>query len=215
MALTPQEIHAKEFTTRSNKWYDRMEVNEFLDQVVTDYDALMQENAMLKTKLADADAASAQVEEMKQSVNSSILIAQEAADRLKKQTEAEAEATLQQAQAEAQKIVMEANAKANSLISDSQRKNESLVIQHDALEKDMGNFKGKLQRMLEAQMDLLKTDEWDAFSAPARATTHSVTQTAPVAEAASSAASVASQSSNAANSSQVVTEVVFPSDKKD
>lgn len=184
MALTPQEIHAKEFTTRSSKWYDRTEVNEFLDQVVTDYDALMQENAMLKTKLADADAASSQVEEMKQSVNSSILIAQEAADRLKKQTEAESEATLQQAQAEAQRIVMEANTKANALISDSQRKNEGLVVQHEALEKDMTTFKSKLEGMLQAQIDLLKTDEWASFTAPAKSMSQQSTPAQPVAPAA-------------------------------
>lgn len=207
MALTPQEIHAKEFTTRSNKWYDRMEVNEFLDQVVTDYDSLMQENAMLKTKLADADAASSQVEEMKQSVNSSILIAQEAADRLKKQTEAESEATLQQAQAEAQRIVMEANAKANALISDSQRKNEGLVLQHDALEKDMTTFKSKLEGMLQAQIDLLKTDEWAAFTKAAKplAQAKPAIQSQPATEPSSAVTPT---------ESSVETVVVFPTDEQ-
>ena len=56
MALTPQEIHAKEFTTKSNKWYDKAEVSEFLDRIVTDYDGMMQENQTLKTQLAEAYA---------------------------------------------------------------------------------------------------------------------------------------------------------------
>lgn len=167
MALTPQDIHAKEFTTKSNKWYDKSEVTEFLDRIVTDYDGLMQENQTLKTQLAEADANAKQVDEMKQSVNSSILIAQEAADRLKKQTEAEAEATLQQAQAEAQKIVMEANAKANALLTDSQAKNDALVAHKDALDKEMGAFKMKIEGLLNAQLDLVKTADWDAFQKPA------------------------------------------------
>ncbi|SUP61211.1 Uncharacterised protein [Weissella viridescens] len=29
MAVTPQEIHSKQFTTRSNKWYDKAEVIDF------------------------------------------------------------------------------------------------------------------------------------------------------------------------------------------
>ena len=167
MALTPQEIHAKEFTTSRSKWYDKAEVSDFLDQIVTDYDALMQENQTLKTQLAEADANAKQVEEMKQSVNSSILIAQEAADRLKKQTEAEAEATLQQAQTEAQKIVMEANAKANALLTDSQNKNEALVAEKEGLDKEMGAFKAKIEGMLQAQLDMVQTDEWAAFQQPA------------------------------------------------
>lgn len=192
MALTPQEIHAKEFNTKSNKWYDKAEVTAFLDQIVTDYDGLLQENQTLKTQLAEADANAKQVEEMKQSVNSSILIAQEAADRLKKQTEAEAEATLQQAQAEAQKIVMEANAKANSLLTESQSKNEALVAEHDALNKEMGAFKAKIEGMLNAQLDLVKTDDWAAFQQP------------------QSAAPVLPDSSASQASSEVETVVIFP-----
>ena len=198
MALTPQEIHAKEFNTKSNKWYDKAEVTAFLDQIVTDYDGLLQENQTLKTQLAEADANAKQVEEMKQSVNSSILIAQEAADRLKKQTEAEAEATLQQAQAEAQKIVMEANAKANSLLTESQSKNEALVAEHDALNKEMGAFKAKIEGMLNAQLDLVKTDDWAAFQQPA------------VFQQPQSAAPVAPELAAAQASSEVETVVIFP-----
>ena len=198
MALTPQEIHAKEFNTKSNKWYDKAEVTAFLDQIVTDYDGLLQENQTLKTQLAEADANAKQVEEMKQSVNSSILIAQEAADRLKKQTEAEAEATLQQAQAEAQKIVMEANAKANSLLTESQSKNEALVAEHDALNKEMGAFKAKIEGMLNAQLDLVKTDDWAAFQQPA------------VFQQPQSAAPVAPESAAAQAGSEVETVVIFP-----
>ena len=198
MALTPQEIHAKEFNTKSNKWYDKAEVTAFLDQIVTDYDGLLQENQTLKTQLAEADANAKQVEEMKQSVNSSILIAQEAADRLKKQTEAEAEATLQQAQAEAQKIVMEANAKANSLLTESQSKNEALVAEHDALNKEMGAFKAKIEGMLNAQLDLVKTDDWAAFQQPAAC------------QQPQSAAPVLPDSSASQASSEVETVVIFP-----
>ena len=167
MTLTPQEIHAKEFTTSRNKWYDKTEVTDFLDRIVDDFDSLQQENQTLKTQLAEADANAKQVEEMKQSVNSSILIAQEAADRLKKQTEAEAEAALQQAQAEAQKIVMEANAKANALLTDSQTKNESLVAEKEGLDQEMGAFKAKIEGLLRAQLEMVQTDEWNAFQTPA------------------------------------------------
>lgn len=165
MPTTPQEIHAKQFTTRSNKWFDKAEVTDFLDQIAVDYDNLLQENQSLRTKLTEADANATQVEEMKQSVNSSILIAQEAADRLKKQTEAEAEATLQQAQTEAQKIVMEANAKANALLTESQQKNEKLVAQHETLQREMTEFKGRIANLLNAQLDLLDSDGWSEFEA--------------------------------------------------
>lgn len=199
--LTPQEIHAKEFSGRGRN-YDKAEVNEFLDQVVIDFETVTEENKTLKTKLAEADAAAKQVEDMKQSVNASILIAQEAADRLKKQTESEVAATLQQAQVEAQKIVMEATAKANNITSESQQVNAALVEEKQVLTADMGNFKNKLMSLLQAQLDLINnSSEWAEYGAkPAEA------EATP---AASEAATEASAESVEA-SSAVETVVVFP-----
>ncbi|GJM48134.1 DivIVA domain-containing protein [Weissella soli] len=199
--LTPQEIHAKEFSGRGRN-YDKAEVNEFLDQVVIDFETVTEENKTLKTKLAEADAAAKQVEDMKQSVNASILIAQEAADRLKKQTESEVAATLQQAQVEAQKIVMEATAKANNITSESQQVNAALVEEKQVLTADMGNFKNKLTSLLQAQLDLINnSSEWAEYGAkPAEA---------EVTPAASEAATEDSAESVEA-SSAVETVVVFP-----
>ncbi|WP_373750877.1 DivIVA domain-containing protein [Weissella soli] len=199
--LTPQEIHAKEFSGRGRN-YDKAEVNEFLDQVVIDFETVTEENKTLKTKLAEADAAAKQVEDMKQSVNASILIAQEAADRLKKQTESEVAATLQQAQVEAQKIVMEATAKANNITCESQQVNAALVEEKQVLTADMGNFKNKLTSLLQAQLDLINnSSEWAEYGAkPAEA------EATP---AASEPATEASAESVEA-SSAVETVVVFP-----
>ncbi|WP_373762414.1 DivIVA domain-containing protein [Weissella soli] len=199
--LTPQEIHAKEFSGRGRN-YDKAEVNEFLDQVVIDFETVTEENKTLKTKLAEADAAAKQVEDMKQSVNASILIAQEAADRLKKQTESEVAATLQQAQVEAQKIVMEATAKANNITSESQQVNAALVEEKQVLTADMGNFKNKLTSLLQAQLDLINnSSEWAEYGAkPAEA------------EATASASEAATEDSaeSVEASSAVETVVVFP-----
>lgn len=42
MALTPLDIHNKEFT-RGFRGYDEDEVNEFLDQVIKDYELVIRE----------------------------------------------------------------------------------------------------------------------------------------------------------------------------
>jgi len=161
--ITPQEIHAKQFTERSNKWYDKSEVTDFLDQLAIQLEEMHQENNNLRTRVSDADQNYAQVEEMKQSVNSSILIAQEAAERLKRQTEAEAEATLQQAQIEAQKIVMEANVKANALLTESQASNEELVKHREGLENEMAAFKAHVASLLGNVEEMFSSKDWAEF----------------------------------------------------
>lgn len=171
MALTPQEIHSKDFTSRG-RGFDKVEVNDFLDQVVIDFENLINENQTLKTKVADAEANAQQVEEMKQSVNSSILIAQEAAERLKKQTESEVEATRSQAESQAQKTVLDATSKANGIIikanndadqikNDSQAEIDRLKAEKDALTQEMTAFKSKLTGILKNQIDLVNNDsDW-------------------------------------------------------
>ncbi|QVK12791.1 DivIVA domain-containing protein [Weissella ceti] len=166
--ITPQEIHAKQFTERSNKWFDKSEVTDFLDQLAIQLEEMQQENNNLRTRVSDADQNYAQVEEMKQSVNSSILIAQEAAERLKRQTEAEAEATLQQAQIEAQKIVMEANVKANALLTESQVANEELAKHHEGLENEMAAFKSHVESLIGNVSEMLSSKDWAEFQTKGR-----------------------------------------------
>ncbi|MCM0582390.1 DivIVA domain-containing protein [Weissella diestrammenae] len=188
MTLTPQEIHSKEFTSRG-RGFDKTEVNDFLDQVVIDFETLINENQTLKTKLAESEANVKQVEDMKQSVNSSILIAQEAAERLKKQTEAEVEATRNQAEEQAQQTVLDATAKANTIVTTANEEAAQteaasaaeiakLKSEKEALTQEMAGFKAKLTGMLQNQIDLVNGDHnWTDVAvaaeklAPAEATT--------------------------------------------
>ena len=49
MPLTPLDIHNKEFS-RSFRGYDEDQVNEFLDQIIKDYEALIRENKDLQNQ---------------------------------------------------------------------------------------------------------------------------------------------------------------------
>lgn len=210
--ITPQEIHAMQFTERSNKWYDKSEVTNFLDQLAIQLEEMQQENNNLRTRVNDADQNYAQVEEMKQSVNSSILIAQEAAERLKRQTEAEAEATLQQAQIEAQKIVMEANVKANALLTESQVANEELVKHHDGLENEMAAFKSHVSSLMDNVQEMLTSNDWAEFQTKGRHASIAIVpeMETPVYEAEAPVATAEVAEAPVFEDDQTETMVIFP-----
>ena len=50
MALTPMDIHNKEFT-RSFRGYDDEEVDRFLDEIIEEFERLYKENIELKERL--------------------------------------------------------------------------------------------------------------------------------------------------------------------
>lgn len=107
MALTPLEIHNKEFPTRM-RGFDQDEVNEFLDQVIRDYEVLIRENKEVKDDLELVNKKLANYEEMQESLNKSIIVAQDAADRLKENTDKELEVIKREADNYAKNVRQEA-----------------------------------------------------------------------------------------------------------
>ena len=83
MALTPLDIHNKEFPTKI-RGYDQDEVNEFLDQNIRDYELLIRENKELTNNLDLVNKKLVNYEEMQDSLNKSILVSPDSRRNLPK-----------------------------------------------------------------------------------------------------------------------------------
>ena len=182
MALTPLEIHNKEFPTRM-RGYDPDEVNEFLDQIIRDYELLIRDNKELKDNLEIVNKKLVNYEEMQDSLNKSILVAQDAADRLKVNTDKEIEVlkleatnfvdtTKQDAESYAAEVRKEAEQYADSvrkeaddnadrLLQDAVLKARKIEDETEALRKQSRVFRQRLQLLIESQLELLTKEEWD------------------------------------------------------
>ena len=77
--LTPLDIHNKEFK-RSFRGYDEDEIDDFLDQVVNDYEKLFRENEKLKEELARAQQDNAQYQKLEKNLKDTLLVAQKTAE---------------------------------------------------------------------------------------------------------------------------------------
>ena len=111
MALTPLDIHNKEFDVKL-RGYDKDEVNDFLDQVIKDYEAVLKENDHLTESLKQSQEKLKYFNDLKDSLNQSIIVAQEAADKVKANSQREAEIINREAQKQGQDIIDQANDKA-------------------------------------------------------------------------------------------------------
>ena len=79
MALTPIDIHNKEFT-RGFRGYEEDEVNDFLDQVIKDYEAVLREKKELEEKVEELENKLEHFSNIEETLNRSILVAQETAE---------------------------------------------------------------------------------------------------------------------------------------
>ncbi|WP_175988860.1 DivIVA domain-containing protein [Bacillus sp. Marseille-Q1617] len=149
MPLTPLDIHNKEFS-RGFRGYDEDEVNEFLDQIIKDYEILIREKKETEERLNSLNERLGHFTTIEETLNKSIVIAQEAGEEVKRN-----------ATKEAKLIIKEAEKNADRIVNESLSKARKIAIEIEELKKQSKVFRTRFKMLIEAQLDLLDTDDWD------------------------------------------------------
>ena len=88
--LTPLDLNGKTFS-KSFRGYDTDEVNQFFAQVCRDYERLYQDNVELKDSVERVSAKLEYYQRMESTMQSTLVVAQETADEVKKNSLQKAE----------------------------------------------------------------------------------------------------------------------------
>jgi cell division initiation protein len=149
MPLTPLDIHNKEFS-KGFRGYDEDEVNEFLDVVIKDYEMVIREKKELEERLNEMTERIGHFNSIEETLNKSIVVAQEAAEEVKRN-----------AQKEAKLIVKEAEKNSDRIVNESLSKARKIALEIEELKKQSKVFRTRFKMLIEAQLDLLSNDDWD------------------------------------------------------
>lgn len=147
--LTPLDIHNKEFS-RGFRGYDEDEVNEFLDQVIKDYEMVIREKKQLEEKVAELTEKLNYFTNIEETLNKSILVAQETAEEVKRN-----------AQKEAKLIIKEAEKNAERIISEALAKSRKIALEIEELKRQSKVFRTRFRMLVEAQLEMLNNSDWD------------------------------------------------------
>lgn len=156
MVLTPLDIHNKEFPVKM-RGYDQDEVNDYLDQIIKDYEMVLKENRELEKNLKFSEEKVTHYNNLQDALNKSIIVAQDAADRLKENAAKEAEL-----------IRLEAEKNADRLLDEAVVKAKKITTETDELRKQSRVFKQRLQLMIESQLEMVKNEEWEDILKPSQ-----------------------------------------------
>lgn len=151
MPLTPLDIHNKEFGRRL-RGYDEDEVNEFLDQVIKDYETLIRENKELQNQSLALQEKLNHFANIEETLSKTIIVAQEAADELKSNSKKEAQLILKEAEKNADRIINEALAKSRKV-----------ALEVEELKKQASIYRARFRTLVEAQLELLGLEGWDTL----------------------------------------------------
>ncbi|PNZ65652.1 DivIVA domain-containing protein [Staphylococcus croceilyticus] len=149
MPFTPNEIKNKEFTKVKNG-LEPAEVSDYLTQLSNEIERLKEEKKQLEKVVEERDTNIKSYQQVHQSVSDALVQAQQAGEQVKVAANKEAEATIAKAQAQADVIVNDAIEKARHL-----------SFQTEDMKRQSKVFRSRFRMLVEAQLDLLKNDDWD------------------------------------------------------
>ena len=149
MSITPNDIHNKDFSTKF-KGFDPEEVNDFLDEVKKELEHLIRENKDLEKRVKFNEEKVEYFTSIQETLNKSIIVAQEAADRLRENARKDAEI-----------IIFEAEKTAEELLKEAAEKATQINRETDAIKKETRIFRQRLQILSQTQLEMIKNEEWD------------------------------------------------------
>lgn len=141
--LTPVDIENKEFT-KAFRGYDIYEVEEFMKDLIADYEKLYRDNAELKEKNAVLNEAISSYKGMEETMQNAILVAQRTAEDIK-----------QNAYERSETIIKEAERKAAEAVNNANRSISNLEKTYLNMQREMNGFKAKMNSLLSTYMQLL------------------------------------------------------------
>lgn len=152
MALSPLDIHNKEFS-RTFRGYSEEEVNDFLDQVIKDFELLIKEKKKIEQENEELREKLSHFSNIEESLSKSILVAQETAEEVKNNARKEAQLITKEAEKNADRIINEALAKARRI-----------SIEIDELKRKAATYQSRFRSLVEAQLEMLEDNsDWDVL----------------------------------------------------
>ncbi len=176
MALTPLDIQNKSFPVKM-RGYEKDEVDDFLDLIVRDYEDAVQKNRELEKALKHVEEKLEYFNELKDALNQSIIVAQDTADKVKTSASKESEVIVTSAQNKADEMVAKAEKRAHQLMTTAEEKAKEilteatnnarqLAVETNDLKKKTRVFHSNMLLMLQSQLEMVKTPEWEEILAP-------------------------------------------------
>ena len=142
---TPLDIENKKFAKQMMNGYSVEEVDEFLDELTTDYEKLYKESSENKGKISELEASLVKYKNLETTLQNTLVMAQSTADEIKKV-----------AQQQADQIVREAQGTAKQQLAEIEQQVTIKTKELEDLQKQFDVYKAKMESLLISQLELIK-----------------------------------------------------------
>ena len=149
MKLTPMDISNKEFK-KGFRGYDSDEVDEFINDVIENYEELYKENSRLKENLSRVNEKLEHYVKIENTIQNTLLLAQNAAEQARESSQKESDMILKNANESAKRIIDKAH---NDVIS--------INDEYEKVKQEFIKFRAKFRNFMNAQTETFDELEKD------------------------------------------------------
>lgn len=153
--ITPMDIHNKTFS-KSLRGYSEEEVNDFLRQIVTDYEQIYREHREMEEQMDQMKTKLANYEKISETMTNTLQLAKDTAENVKKNAKRNADILIANAHQEGKRTIRDAEESRRRLMENMIR-----------TEGNMKTYVGKIRRDLE--LALAAIDAMDKLEVPTMA----------------------------------------------
>ncbi len=143
MNFTPNEIQNLVFK-KSARGFNQEQVWDFLEKVLEDYNSYIRENVLFKDRIEILEESLNRYKAIEETLQNTLLVAQQTADDIKRIAQREADATIVAAQKKATELVDHANDEVSKI-----------KLQNSQIRKNFHVYKTQIECLIKGQLELL------------------------------------------------------------
>jgi len=143
--ITPLDIENKKFSKQMMNGYNVEEVDEFLDDITTDYEKAYKQSTELKARVDELERDLLHYKTIEDTLQNTLVMAQSTAEEVKEVARQQAEQIIKEAEGNARKAV-------DDLGQEVLMKKKEL----EDIKREFDVYKAKMESLLISQLELLK-----------------------------------------------------------
>ena len=154
--ITPLDIENKKFSKQMMNGYNVDEVDEFLDQIMQDYETNYKEVASSKTKIDELNNALEHYKNIEATLQNTLVMAQSTAEEVKNVAKQQAEQIISEAQKEAENIIRNSKEGVSRDLENIEQQIKIKEQQFNDVKKQFDIYKAKMESLLISQSEIIK-----------------------------------------------------------
>lgn len=154
--ITPLDIENKRFSKQMMNGYNVEEVDDFLDEIMEDYEANYKELAVLRPKVDELNSALEHYKNIENTLQNTLVMAQSTSEEVKNVAKQQADQIIGDAHREAEDIIRNAKENALRAVDELEQQIRVKEQQYNDMRKQFDIYKAKMESLLISQSELIR-----------------------------------------------------------